>query len=252
VEGPVCILTTIDILIDGWLVRYVLNYKRLEYETRFVSYPDIKALWQELALSPLGDSAQSGPTATLPVISVPSKDGKGPPTVIADSLNIALYLDHEYPDTPSVIPPNTAALQASFCALLPSLLSPNLRPLLMPSTIQRLDDRGSQYFVKMRLDWYGFDVNKLPDRDTSLGKLQQAFSSLHEILNTNRGELPADASPVWVMGSVGPTFADFALGSFLSWIKLMGDDDLWTALASWNAGRWVKHYEALGPYQQTE
>ena len=106
--------------------------------------------------------------------------------------------------------------------------------------------------MKTRSDWFGFDVNKLPDRDTSLGELQQAFSKLHDILNTNRGELPADADPVWIMGSVGPTFADFALGAILSWIKNVADDDLWMALASWNGGRWAKFYDALGPYQQVK
>jgi hypothetical protein len=68
------------------IFRYVLNYKRLPYETVYVSYPDISKLWRELGLSPL---AGPGPSTILPVISVPSTDG-GPPSVIADSFNIAL------------------------------------------------------------------------------------------------------------------------------------------------------------------
>jgi hypothetical protein len=68
------------------VLRYVLNYKKLPYETVYVSYPDISKLWRELGLSPL---AGPGPSTILPVISVPSKDGC-PPSVIADSFNIAL------------------------------------------------------------------------------------------------------------------------------------------------------------------
>jgi hypothetical protein len=68
------------------ILRYVLNYKRLPYETVYVSYPNISRLWRELGLSPLSGP---GPSTILPVISVPSKDG-GPPSVIADSFNIAL------------------------------------------------------------------------------------------------------------------------------------------------------------------
>ena len=68
------------------ILRYVLNYKGLPYETIYVSYPDISKLWKELGLSPL---AGPGPSTILPLISVSSTDG-GPPSVIADSFNIAL------------------------------------------------------------------------------------------------------------------------------------------------------------------
>jgi hypothetical protein len=70
------------------LQRFVLNYKSLPYETVYVPYPDISSLWQKFGLSPLNDGPNM-PTTTLPVISVASQDN-GPPTVIADSFNIAL------------------------------------------------------------------------------------------------------------------------------------------------------------------
>jgi hypothetical protein len=54
----------------------------------------------------------------------------------------------------------------------------------------------------------------------------------------------------WVMGSIGPTFADFVLGSYIRWIKTMGDDELWKMVSSWNGGRWVRHLDKLEPWSQ--
>ncbi|PVG03645.1 hypothetical protein CPB86DRAFT_694937 [Serendipita vermifera] len=231
-----------------WKARYVLNYKGLPYETVYVPYPDISSLWEKLGLSPL-DEGLNMPQTTLPVISVPSKDG-GPPSVIAESFNIALFLDHEFPNTPRVIPENTAALQSSFVrTTLVNLLVTPIRPLVLPTVVHRLDERGAHYFRETREKAFGMKLEELTPpgekRETRLNASQKSFTAVSEILSMN-----GDSHTSWVMGSVGPTFADFAIGGILRWIKDMGDEELWNTVSAWNGGRWKAHLDRLEPWSQ--
>ncbi|CAG8709427.1 6681_t:CDS:2, partial [Acaulospora colombiana] len=197
----------------------------LAYETVYVAYSDIAPLWEKLGLSPV-DNGPNQPTSTLPVISVASENG-GPPSVVADSFNIALFLDHEFPDTPRVIPDNTAALQASFArTTLRDLLVFPLAPLVMLTTHQRLDDRCARYFRETREKSFGVKLEELSPpgekREARLKAAQKALTTLSEIINTN-----GSRRDTWFMGDVGPTFADFAMGGTLHWIREMGDEELW-------------------------
>ncbi|PVF93639.1 hypothetical protein CPB86DRAFT_789899 [Serendipita vermifera] len=231
-----------------WKARYVLNYKGLGYETVYVAYPDIAPLWQKLGLSPV-DNGPNQPTSTLPVISVSSTDG-GPPTVVADSFNIALFLDHEFPDTPRLIPENTAALQASFArTTLRDLLVFPLAPLVMVGTYEKLEERCARYFRETREKSFGVKLEELSSpgdkREARLKAAQKSLSSLSEILNTN-----GSGRVSWVMGDVGPTFADFAMGGTLHWMREMADEELWSMLSAWNGGRWKAHLDRLEPWSQ--
>ncbi|KAG8753646.1 hypothetical protein FRC14_005841 [Serendipita sp. 396] len=288
---------------NTWKARFVLNYKGLPYETVWVSYPDIATLWERLGLSP--DIDKSGkPNTFLPIISVPSNEG-GPPTVIAESFNIALFLDHEYPDTPRVIPPNTAALQASFVQTLRSTLISSLGPLLVSQIPSKLDPGGASYFVRTRKESWA--VQNLEDvapygsekRREYEKKLHASFRTLYALLSSNGGMREPDifsppTSPIissgsgfpfnsagvsvdvgggvklgrtgethWVMGPIGPTFADFALGGMLYWIQSVedpaedgegkrGTGELWSKIKTWNGGRWAKLMDSLAPWQFSE
>ncbi|KIM25037.1 hypothetical protein M408DRAFT_331497 [Serendipita vermifera MAFF 305830] len=230
---------------NTWKTRFVLNYKRIPYETVYVSYPDIAQLWQTLGLSPLA----ADPKTFLPLISVPSTDG-GPPSVIADSFDIALYLDYEFPETPAVIPPNTGALQSSWALTLRTLVVPNLRPLILPQLVHKLDERGATYFRQTREKTFGMKLEELappgPKRDEALKKLERSLNDLFDMLKTNRGH--DEQHLEWVMGAVGPTFADFALGGILTWCKVGGDQQTWDVVSSWNGGRWARHLDKLQPW----
>ncbi|KAG8778576.1 hypothetical protein FRC15_010669 [Serendipita sp. 397] len=67
----------------------------------------------------------------------------------------------------------------------------------------------------------------------------------------------------WVMGPIGPTFADFALGGILYWIQSVenpaedgegkrGTGELWSKIKTWNGGRWAKLMDSLAPWQFSE
>lgn len=163
------------------------------------------------------------------------------------------FLDHEFPDTPTVIPPNTGALQASWVLTLASQLSPTLRPLILPYLVHNLDDQGAAYFRRTREKLFGMKLEELSPpgekRDQVIEKIKGALGQLHDMLNANGAH---DAhSKDWVMGSVGPTFADFALGGILTWVKIAGEPEVWPIIAAWNGGRWAQHMEKLQNWHDT-
>lgn len=95
--------------------------KDLTYETRWIEYPDIAPLCQQLEVdtaSPMHTEVRDGkPHYTLPIIHDPTTS-----TTIADSFKIAQYLDWTYPSSSSppsteyieMFPKNTTALQSVF------------------------------------------------------------------------------------------------------------------------------------------
>ncbi|CAG7855052.1 SubName: Full=Uncharacterized protein {ECO:0000313/EMBL:CCA75647.1} [Serendipita indica DSM 11827] len=174
--------------------------------------------WQKLGLSLL----ENEPNSTLPVISVPSKDGG--PSVIADSFKIALRS------------------QAAFVQhVLATTFVAHLRPMILQRVLEKLDERGAEYFTRTRQKWYcpeGVSIKELCPPGSE--KYKQQMEKLRAGLNTingfllSNGQLEDDAmspllenypsSPLtsspsgyrhWVMGTDGPTFADFCLGGIL-------------------------------------
>ncbi|KAI3622514.1 hypothetical protein WG66_015642 [Moniliophthora roreri] len=89
--------------------RYALNYKGLEYKTKWIEFPDIESTCKKLGVSPTKTRRHGSPWYTLPVIYDPSTG-----VALADSLRIAEYLEKQYPDKPSLIPGGTLALHAAF------------------------------------------------------------------------------------------------------------------------------------------
>ncbi|CAG7855051.1 SubName: Full=Uncharacterized protein {ECO:0000313/EMBL:CCA75648.1} [Serendipita indica DSM 11827] len=107
-------------------------------------------------LSPM-DQGPNRPKTFLPVISVPSEDG-GPPSVIADSINIAIFLDAEYPDTPRVLPPNTRALQIAFAKR------------------STLDPRGAEYYKSTREKWFNIQLDEYYPRSPEAFQAQPRYT----------------------------------------------------------------------------
>lgn len=273
-----------------WRARYILNYKRLPYKTVYVSYPDIDALWIRLGLSPM-DQGPNRPKTFLPVISVPSEDG-GPPSVIADSINIAIFLDAEYPDTPRVLPPNTRALQIAFAQnVVISTLAPAIFPFILPRMPATLDPRGAEYYKSTREKWFNIQLDEYYPRSpeafqAQLDKIHGALDVINRFLEYNRQEgmtvkvdgatSAMEAQNEWVMGSFGPTFADFGIGALLLWVRIVcrdeneteatsggtgesvavrigaGKNEVWEKIATWHGGRWARLTQALEQWKTVD
>jgi hypothetical protein len=162
---------------------------------------------------------------------------------------ISRFLDHEFPETPRVIPENTAPLHSSFIRTIRDLMANPIRPLLLSSIVNKLDERGAKYFRETREKAFGMKLEEIsppgPKRDALLKAAEKHFTSFAEILNAN-----GSGRDSWVMGEVGPTFADFAIGGILKWVRDMGDEELWKIVSVWNGGKWKAILDRLEPWSQ--
>ncbi|KAH7342044.1 hypothetical protein B0J17DRAFT_704531 [Rhizoctonia solani] len=96
---------------NTYKTRLTLNYKRIPYRVEYVSFPDVTRKSEELGVKPTNPDGEI--KYTLPMIADPSLVPNGKPTYVADSFNIAIYLDKTYPAPkfPAVFPPGMRAVQ---------------------------------------------------------------------------------------------------------------------------------------------
>jgi Glutathione S-transferase, N-terminal domain len=82
---------------NTWKTRYSLNYKGLPFRTEWVEYPDIAGIYcnNEPKVPPTEISKDGSPYYSLPLI---KDDTSGTPVFVAESFEIAKYLDKTYPD----------------------------------------------------------------------------------------------------------------------------------------------------------
>jgi glutathione S-transferase len=132
-------------------------------------------------------------------------------------------------------------------------LAASFRPLVVLSQVSKLDDRGTVYFRETREETFGMKLEEFAPscekRDAAIEKMKDDLSCLNRMLNANGGY--EENARDWVMGSLGPTFADFALGGLLIWFRLMGDSEVWPIIATWNGGRWSRHLDRLEFWTET-
>ncbi|KAG8750978.1 hypothetical protein FRC12_012652, partial [Ceratobasidium sp. 428] len=105
--------------------RLTLNYKGIPYRVQYIRLHEIQSTLKALGV-PLPKTKSR---YTLPTIADPSSDPNGQPTYISDSLEIAAYLDDNYPAPkyPAILPPATRPLQKIF---VDHYFFSNIRPLL--------------------------------------------------------------------------------------------------------------------------
>ncbi|KDR83237.1 hypothetical protein GALMADRAFT_875468 [Galerina marginata CBS 339.88] len=226
---------------NTWKTRYCLNFKGLPYQTEWVEYPDIEPLCKKLGVSS-ARTVDGTHSYTLPAIHDPSTG-----VSIANSFDIAEYLDKTYPNTPLIFPHNTAGLQAPFALAFGS----NMRPLLnflIPTECEKLNPRSSEYFRRTRERTFGKKLEDLapqgPDRVREWAKVERGLGKADAWLRKNGGSGP------FMLGTT-PCWADFVIGGYMAWIKsaLGEESEEWKDIASWHDGRWKMFIEGLKKYE---
>ncbi|KAG8931065.1 hypothetical protein FRC01_001882 [Tulasnella sp. 417] len=226
---------------EGWDGPFVLNYKQIPYKTVWVSYGDIEPLLKSLGFQPSSVSRTSGKEFfTLPVISDPSPEPGGEPTLVVDSQVIAAYLESKYPQRP-LLPEGTKAFQAMFLKWTQTNLLPHFIQLVVPQVGAILDDPGAEYFTRTREKQFGkklTDVCLGEERATSLAALEKELATLDAQISRN-GE--GD----FLMGTT-PSYADILLCSFFMWAKRVpttrdpGFESVFEIIKGWHGGRWER------------
>ncbi|KAG9051556.1 hypothetical protein FS837_004066 [Tulasnella sp. UAMH 9824] len=219
---------------------FVLNYKQIPYKTVWVSYPDIEPTLKSLGFDPSTVTRAGREWFTLPVISDPSPEPGGEPTLVVDSQVIAEYLDSKYPQKP-LLPEGTKALQAMFLKWTQTNLLVHLLQLVVPQVPAILDDPGAEYFTRTREQQFGKKLTDIcvgEERATSLAALEKDLATLDGYISRNGG---GD----FLMG-ITPTYGDILLCSFFMWTKRVpttrdpGSESVFDIIKGWHGGRWQR------------
>ncbi|EJD41907.1 hypothetical protein AURDEDRAFT_89969 [Auricularia subglabra TFB-10046 SS5] len=229
--------------LNTWKARFALNFHGVPHKVQWVSYPDIEPTMRAISAEP-GYRPARGDLYTCPVIKTAS-------AVVTDSWNIALHLDEHYakPGGPKLIPDNTRTLQAAFLSWHDQVIVDPVGDIVCMSVPAKLDERGAEYFVRTRGEWWRKPLDQwVPqeERTAHWRKVQIAYGKLAELMDKQDGD--------WVMGTVGPTFADFVIAGTLLWIKriLTEEGDGWDLVRKFGGGRWERFLERCEPWMKEQ
>ncbi|EAU82646.1 hypothetical protein CC1G_07928 [Coprinopsis cinerea okayama7 len=273
---------------NTWKARFVLNYKRLPYKTEWVAYHDIASVYTKHGLSAVCKRLDGEEFYySLPVI-YDSTTGKA----IADSLQIAKYLDEQYPDTPRVFGASKANVDEGegvrdegvdvdvgvdeailnkaeeFTNLTMSLFLP-VFPLLFKQAYKHIEPASRPFFSSARLKdlapfYSGPGLSSLDElkisEEQAIGAWKQLEVNLFKGLDA-RVQSPGNGKGEgeerlvgWCRGGDKPTFEDFVLGGMLIFVRIAyGEESAeWKGVSKWNEGKWGAFLDKLAPYQTVQ
>ncbi|KAF9465918.1 hypothetical protein BDZ94DRAFT_1159222 [Collybia nuda] len=233
---------------NTWKVRLVLNFKGLEYETRWVPTTDIQSVCKSLNIPPTGTKPTGDLHYTLPAI-IDYTQSSSIPAIISDSTPIIQYLEHTYP-SPShkLFPDGTEAEYRAFETFLlqdimkhaPSLWfvdNLNAKPPIDQADFRvRMEGRFGKKFEEIEL--------RGEEREAAWQDVERAFKKLS-------GFFPKGKNGQYLTGDM-VSFPDFALCGFLLFIKNISPNDAWEKIASWEDGKWCRYLEAFGRWMAVD
>ena len=192
----------------------------------------------------------------VPLI-IDSDTSSGTTKIVSDSLLIALYLDETYPSSSSpIFPKGTQALQAAWTELLNESFLLKFIPLTTPHAIHALrDEREKEYYRRTREAWLkctleGYCPAGSEKEEKAWKELWAGLDKVAEMMDRNKKKEGEDGG-IWVMGDIGPTWADFTIVSAFVWFDVAGVKGGWDKIKDRNGGRWGKMMEAMKPYMDS-
>lgn len=226
------------------LSRLALNYKGVPYKTEWVEYPDIEALCKRLGAKPTAKRPDGTDYYSVPVIVDSSTNA-----VVADSWNIAVYLEETYPaPTYKALFPGsgTRVLQYAFNKAMFQVFPDELIQLVVYDTTKWLNPESRDYFYNKHSKIRG-PIEELAPHDTQ--KREQVWERLRKNLDALSAEYDRNGEDTpFVMGNT-LSYADFIPGGFIMWNKRVLSTGELEKFKSLNGGRWARWMEALEPYE---
>ncbi|GJE91649.1 glutathione S-transferase [Phanerochaete sordida] len=226
-----------------WKARFALNIKGVAYKTEWVEYPDIAKVYEKYGLEALYKEDDGSPLYTLPVVHDPSTG-----RTIAESSDIAKYLDQTHPNTPPLFPKGTLALHEAFrVAYGPVHLA--TWHLVCCAVWGCLTEGSRDFYRRTREADIGKPLEELRTEE-HWADAEAQFGKLAGWLAAN-GE--GDAGD-WVIGRDSVCFADVRVVSGLMWAKMsMGEEsEDWKRICGWHGGRWKRIVDNFEPYTQVD
>jgi glutathione S-transferase len=228
--------------------RYALNIKGLTFKTGWIEAPDIKAFYEEHGIPCVNTRPDGSPYYTLPIIHDGSTN-----KFVADSYHIIAYLDDNYPNTPTLLPKGTHALQTAFEFAMRSAIAESNR-IIMPASCEILNEASRSYFYRTR----NIEGLKIPEdrMDEEWKRFEAGMGEIDKWFKKNGKEQK------YVAGNT-ISYADIVLAARLLWIKKAYDGKRvldrdtqgrreskeWEYIQGWHGGRWAK---LVAEFQQYE
>ncbi|MFV0294745.1 MAG: glutathione S-transferase family protein [Hyphomicrobiaceae bacterium] len=171
-----------------WRSRFALAHKELHVRTIPWRFTDREAL------------AFSG-QGRVPVI----RDGEH---VVSDSWKIAIYLEREYPDRPSLFGGAVGEAHATFVnSWADTVLAPALAPLIIVDLFEIIADKDKDYFRSSREQRFGKRLEEV-----QAGR-EQRLAAFRDLLMPVRRAL--ELQPY--LGGAEPSYADHIVAGSLMW-----------------------------------
>lgn len=213
--------------------RYALNYKGIPYKTEWVEYPNIEPLCIKYGALPTDTKSDGRPHYTLPMIYDPSTK-----TALAESREIAKYLDKTYPETPRLFPEGTQALQVAFLDGVWASIGYPLFMNIIHRTCTSLNPPSQTYFRETREAMFGKKLEELGG-DGDWQSLEAGLGKLDAWLREN-----GPGKDLLLLGD-RVCFSDLQIASLLIWARIIcGEDSAdWQRIAGWHDGRWKRLVE---------
>ncbi|KAH6893669.1 hypothetical protein BKA70DRAFT_1389583 [Coprinopsis sp. MPI-PUGE-AT-0042] len=242
-----------------WKTRLSLNYKALPYKTEWIEFPDIAEFCRKKGIASTQSpfkQRRGSPYYSLPAI---IDNSATPPIAIAESLDIAKYLDKAYPQSRRLVPPGEEAeglqrklipqgeeaetLQRAFAARFSALIYPPIAPIFFPKILDILNPTSGAYFSSQRARQV-FGKTSLEEITVDRGEECRMWEEFRGAWNTLSEEFYKDEERLWLTGDE-ISFADLVVvGYLVCFCLLFGEESWqWLDLRSWNGGRWGKMYD---------
>ncbi|EAU93612.1 hypothetical protein CC1G_02842 [Coprinopsis cinerea okayama7 len=232
---------------NTWRTRLCLDYKGLDYKTEWVEFPDIAKVCQEQGIAATATWRDGSPYFSVPAI-VDVQESESDTgftmkrTALAESFEIAKYLDAAYPNTKRVIPEGADAERFQrefplefrklvflpFCRIFWAKVMTILNPVSRPYFTRA---RASLMFEKESLDEVAVKTDE--EREKIWGDLREGLKAI------DRYYKETDEAGPWMLGKT-VSFADFVVVAFLVALKrVFGEEsEEWRTVKGWDDGRW--------------
>ncbi|KAL1791839.1 hypothetical protein ACET3X_009590 [Alternaria dauci] len=196
--------------LNPWKTRMILNYKKIDYTTEWVEYPNVAPKFKSLGIPPNPKDAPGySSDYTIPAI----KHANG--TYQMDSWPIALELEKQYP-TPSLHLDDPIVVRIR--DHIPKIIGP-LRPLLIPQVpVVMLNKPSADYYYETREKMFGKpleQVEKDANAEECWEKAAAPAKEMGDLLRKNGG--------LYFLGQT-VSYADFILVSMLHFIRRINED----------------------------
>ncbi|CDM31538.1 hypothetical protein DTO013E5_2177 [Penicillium roqueforti] len=251
---------------NPWKSRYALNFKNVPYKTTWVPLLAISSVRGALNIPASRKFVDGSPYQTLPVLSDPATG-----RTVGDSLEIAIYLQEQYPSSgagdlfpaqalefvfgrdlglyapiaEAQVAEGPAAAYAKFNTNVDAVFSAHARlmALGMPFDPAVAEECKAMFSKRMGVPWEALALGG-EEREELLRSFEETLGGLAK-LYTN------DASGPFLMGGKA-NYADFIVGGWLRMSRGMLPVEEWEALKGWHGGVFGRLHEALEVFAQMD